>query len=68
MNIAPWTDFKGDEITEGCIIAHPSGEQGKVVYHPNREHPSDQWTVDYGTGVESRLVLQIGDRGQAIRI
>lgn len=68
MKIAPWKDFKGGEITEGCIIAHPSGQQGTVIFKPDREQETDQWVVDYGDGIESRLCLQIGDNGRAITI
>ena len=66
MNIAPWKDFKGNDIYEGSVISHPSGQEGVVVYRPERESPSDQWLVDYCAGFESRLCLQIGDKGQAV--
>lgn len=68
MNKAPWKDFNGEEIYEGSVIAHPSGQRGTIVYKPEREAESDQWLVDYGTGYESRLCLQIGDKGRAIKI
>ncbi len=66
MKKAPWTDFKGDDIFEGSVIAHPSGQKGTVIFKPERESESDQWLVDYGTGYESRLCLQVGGKGQAI--
>jgi len=69
MRKAPWTDFKGDDIREGDVMSHPSGQQGTVVFHHERKAPSDQWVIDYGEiGLESRLCLQVGDRGQAIVI
>ncbi len=68
MNKAPWKDFKGDDIYEGSVISHASGQQGIVVFKPERESKSDQWLVDYGTGYESRLCLQIGEKGQGIII
>lgn len=66
MNIAPWKDFQGQEIPEGCTIKHPSGQTGTVVYKPERQALNDQWLVDYGNGVESRLCLQVGDKGRAV--
>lgn len=65
--IAPYKDFIGKEIAEGDIIVHPSGEQGVVLLRLNREDDQDRWIVDYGDGVESRLCLQVGDRGRAVR-
>jgi hypothetical protein len=66
MNKAPWQDFAGDDIHEGGIIKHPSGEHGKVVFLPHESDPGDQWRVDYNDGYLSRLCLQIGDKGQAV--
>ena len=67
MRSAPWKDFAGNDIHEGDIIAHPSGESGKVVFVPDGEAPEDQWMIAYvGSKYLSRLCLQIGDRGQAV--
>lgn len=67
MRLAPWKDFAGNDICEGDIITHPSGESGKVVFVPDGEVPEDQWMVAYvGSKYLSRLCLQIGDRGQAV--
>ena len=66
MNIAPWPDYNGNEIQEGDVITHPSGESGTVIFHAERSKTSDQWTVNYGGYLESRLCLQIGDKGQAV--
>lgn len=66
MNKAPWTDFAGQDIHEGDVIHHPSGEFGKVVFLPKEKDAGDQWRVDYGDGDLSRLCLQIGNKGQAI--
>jgi len=68
MDVAPWKDFVGGDIFDGSTIAHPSGETGIVVFVSHKQAPADQWMVDYGMGVESRLCLQIGDKGQAIVI
>lgn len=64
-NTAPWPDFYGEEIREGDIIDHPSGQSGVVVFCPDRETIHDQWVVKYGDEGESRLCLQIGERGMA---
>lgn len=63
---APWSDFAGNPIRDGDTIRHPGGEIGRVVYQPEGETESDRWRVDYGTGTLSRLVLQVGDKGQAV--
>lgn len=63
---APWIDFAGETIHEGDTIQHPSGESGTVVFHPGREDVSDQWMVDYGDGISSRLILQVGEKGRAV--
>ena len=67
MRKAPWTDFAGSELYEGDRIEHPSGESGVIVFLEEFEKPSDQWLVDYGAPVPSRLCLQIGDRGRAVK-
>lgn len=67
MNLCPWRDFAGHEIYEGDVIAHPSGERGKVVFLPQMTDPHARWRVDYGDGtVLSSLGLQLGDKGQAV--
>lgn len=63
---APWSDYLGSQIQEGDDIAHPSGETGAVIFLANEADPADQWRVDYGDGVLSRLCLQIGGKGQAV--
>ncbi len=65
---APWQDFEGNDIYEGNVIAHPSGQKGVVVYHPERETPSDQWLIQYNDEWESRLCLQVSDKGRAVRL
>lgn len=64
--VAPWRDMHGRTIREGDTIRHPDGQEGRVIYRPEREDDADRWLVDYGDGTESRLVLQINDRGQAV--
>ena len=67
MKLAPWKDFVGNNIHEGDIITHPSGESGTVVFLPEEAEQDDQWGVAYvGYRYLSRLCLQIGDRGQAV--
>lgn len=66
MNTAPWPDFNGQNIHEGDVIQHPSGECGAVVFLADEEDPGDQWRVDYGDGTLSRLCLQIGGKGRAV--
>ena len=67
MKLAPWKDFVGNDIHEGDIITHPSGESGKIVFLPAETEQDDQWRVAYvGSKYLSRLCLQIGDRGQAV--
>ncbi len=69
MRRAPWPDFAGNPIHEGDTIRHPhSGESGVVVFLPMYSDPGDAWRVNYGDQYESRLCLQIGDKGQAIVI
>jgi hypothetical protein len=66
MKKAPCKDFKGSDIYEGSIIKHPSGQQGVVVFRPDRQLESDQWLINYGDNYESRLCLQITRTGKAI--
>ena len=66
MRRAPWTDFAGQQIWEGDTIIHPAGERGVVVFLPEPVNAADQWRVDYGNRELSRLMLQIGDKGQAV--
>ena len=68
MREAPWVDFAGNRIFEGDAIGHLAGECGVVKFLAEFADPSDQWRVDYGDGVLSRLCLQIGDKGQAVVI
>jgi hypothetical protein len=65
---APWPDFKGNPIHEGDTIEHPTGARAKVVVYDGETDPGDQWRADYGDGLPSRLVLQIGDKGRAVVI
>jgi hypothetical protein len=66
---APWTDYHGNELFKGDIIKHPNGERGKIKLYRQFDHVSDQWRVDYGQlGQLSRLCLQIGDKGQAVKV
>jgi hypothetical protein len=60
---APWPDYERRDIHEGDRIVHPSGESGTVLFLGS---DSDPWRVDYGKGVLSRLVLQLGIKGRAV--
>ena len=61
------SQYSNQIIYEGDTIKHPvSGQKGIVVYFPDRKELTDQWCVDYGSGIESRLCLQI-DKGWAIK-
>jgi hypothetical protein len=64
--IAPWPDYAGNTISPGDLIRHPDGLTGVVLFAPHMTEPSDQWLVDYGVGPDSRLSLQIGDKGRAV--
>lgn len=64
--IAPWPDYDGNEIVEGDTVVNPSGQSGTVVYMQNYLELEDQWLVDYGDEMYSRLCLQIGDKGMAV--
>jgi hypothetical protein len=67
---APWPDFAGNDLYEGDIIIHPNGEQGVIRYVPTiNKTVTDDWLVEYrGSSVGfSRLVLQVGSKGQAVR-
>ena len=63
---APWNDYLDKEINEGDTILQPSGQKGIVVYHEDREEPTDAWCVKYDDKIESRLCLQICDSGMCI--
>lgn len=62
--VSPFKCFNGNKLYEGDTIYHMSGETGIIKYVPNF---GDQWLVDYGGGVQSRLSLQVGEKGQAIK-
>lgn len=58
---APYRDFAGNEMLEGDVITHPSGEFG-TVYVTDK----GAWRVRYPDGISGLLALQIDDRGMAI--
>lgn len=66
---APWPDFKGNDLFEGDVIKHPSGEWGVIVYYEihGGETQHDAWRVKYKDGL-ARLCLQIGDKGEAVKV
>ena len=65
---APWTDFENNELFEGDTIIHPSGETGIIVFKHKPTNLHDQWLVNYGDKIYSRLSLQIGDKGRAVKL
>lgn len=65
--VCPFRDWKGGDIREGDRIVHPDGLSGKVVFQENCPiTASDAWRADYGDGVLSRLLLQVGSTGRAV--
>ena len=67
--VAPWKDFSGNTICEGDTIRHPSGQKGMVFYQArSAQKKEDNWLVQYDGGSPSRLCLQIGDKGRAVKI
>ena len=65
---APWTDFENNELFEGDVIIHPDGTIGTIIFKCEYYDPHNQWVVDYGEEDLSRLSLQIGDKGRAIKL
>jgi len=63
---SPYKDFKGNEIYSGCVLVHPSGQEGVIVFHPERLDIADQWVIQYNDEFESRLCLQVGEKGRAV--
>ena len=64
MNRAARKDSAGADIYEGEVIAHASGERGKVIFRHDKTEVADQWRVDYDDGGPfSSLMLQCGDKG-----
>ena len=62
----PWTDYNGATLYEHDFIWHPSGEIG-VIFCVDADNAHDRWRVRYSNGVVSRLSLQVGDKGQAVK-
>ena len=68
MNKAPWKDYEGNDLFEGDRIRHPSGEVGVIVCIAEHVDPNDRWRVDYGPQGISRLCLQVGWKGMAVKV
>lgn len=68
MRKAPWVDSQNNELFDGDTIVHPDGQTGTIEFHCTLHSPTDQWLVNYGDGVPSRLCLQIGDKGRAVKL
>jgi len=69
MKKAPWQDLNNQDLYEGDTIEHPDESKGIIVYVPNAgQYDTDKWKVDYGDKYLSRLCLQIGYKGRAIKV
>jgi hypothetical protein len=66
--LCPWKDFAGNELREGDKIIHPSGESGLIKFDAKSNLKTDSWWVFYSNGDFSRLCLQIGDKGRAVKV
>lgn len=65
--MAPWPDFLGSPLWPGDTIIHPGGEVGEILYLQDVNDEEDRWRVKYADGTLSRLALQIGEKGRAVR-
>lgn len=65
---APWQDYKGDDLYAGDTISHPCGTKGVIILNDSFDLDSDKWLVKYGRDDFSRLIIQIGDKGQAVKV
>lgn len=64
---APWPDYLGQPIHHGDRLIHPTGQCFTAIRLHGYEHESDAWRAVYDdASPPSRLVLQIGDKGQAV--
>lgn len=68
MKKAPWPDYEGNDLFDGDKIRHPSGQTGLIFYQAiSSLDETDNWLVQYHGGPASRLCLQIGDKGKAVK-
>ncbi len=68
-NLAPWPDFNGHPLHVGDTIIHPDGERGVIFLSPGSCEDADKWLVHYvGGGNPSRLCLQVGFDGRAVKV
>ena len=65
--LAPYKDFIGNNLHEGDKIIHPDGQYGTIVFKASEGGISSQWLVIYKGGPPSRLCLQVGPKGQAVK-
>lgn len=65
--VAPWTDANGNELREGDAIQHPDGSTATIAYDRSRPE-GNRWRAVYSGGESLLLGLQIGDRGQAVKV
>jgi hypothetical protein len=63
--LAPFPDYEGNTVYEGDTIMHPNGEAGVVFYAPDR---LNEWRVMYEDGTDCAYALQVGSRGQAVKV
>lgn len=69
QDLSPWPDFAGNPIRHGARMWHPiSGQTFTAVRLSGYSDPGDAWRAIYDDEPQSvsRLVLQIGDKGQAV--
>ena len=64
--IAPYTDFAGNQLRVGDKIQHPDGSVATVTFDADRT--CNFWRAVYDDGQNLALSIQVGDRGQAVRI
>jgi len=60
--IDPICDYNGVPLVAGDTLVHPSGEKFELVIE------GGEWKADYGDGTLSRAVLQVGWKGQAVKL
>jgi len=61
-----WKDYNGNKLKLGDILEHPESKDRFVIaYDPEM---ANSWRAIYENGDNLFLGLQIGDRGQAVKV
>ena len=69
MPESQYNDYNGVPLNVGDRIEHPDGDIGTVVYDKKIKDEYRRWRVKYSDLEHSLwLGLQVGDKGQAVRI